>query len=86
MITEEQAAAARDYTKSTMCTALINLEVQNTPEDVKREKRLEIETLEKELNEPLDVAIASMLDRFSAIAKSAGIDPASLYCIYKDWK
>lgn len=86
MITEEQAGIARDFTKSTMCTALINLEVQNTPEKVKQEKRREIDGILEGFNKPLDAAITSMLEQFSAVAKSAGIDPASLYCIYKNWK
>jgi hypothetical protein len=86
MVSEQQAEIARAFTKSSLCTAGINLEVQDTPEEVKNERCLDVDAAAKEYDMPFDKAFPDMFGSFTAIAKKAYMDPASLFCVYMEWK
>ena len=86
MISKQQAEIAREFTKSTLCTAAMNLEIQDTPTEVKIEICHDIDAILQEDALEFDKAFPSILSRFLLIATNANIDPASLYCIYVERK
>jgi hypothetical protein len=86
MISEQQAEIARTFTKSSLCTAEINLEVRDTPEAIKNEGCLDVDALAKKYDMPFDKAFPMMFGSFRAIARRTYMDPASLFCTYMEWK
>ena len=86
MVSEQQAEIARTFTKSSICTAEINLEVQGTPEDIKNKGCFDVDSIAKEYDMSFDKAFPMMFDSFKVIARRTYMDPASLFCIYVEWK
>ena len=82
MISANEAEMARAHTKSTLCTPIINLEIRDTPADVKKERCLEIEAILREFSLSFEKAFPAIISKFATIAKKTNVDPASLYCIY----
>ena len=82
MISENQAELARLATKSTLCTAVINFEIQDASEKTRNEICIDIDRILKEHYTSFDKAFPLILGEFTAAAKRSNLDPASIYCIY----
>ena len=79
MISEEQAEIARTFAGSKASAWLMNDEVNRLPGDVKESTCFDIDSVAKSGPK----AIKKVLKKASRKLKA---DPASLYCMYMDWK
>lgn len=86
MVSEQQCKLARTLTDDTVTDDIINSEYQAmTPAD-KNAASLVIDKLMKQHNLPFDKGMKIMIADFAKISKQYSIAPATLFCVYMDWK
>lgn len=86
MISEKQAELARTFTGSTISAKDINKQFFKVSKSVVQERCLDIDAVFNEYDIEFNEAMPILKNSFKAIAGRTKIDPATLFCIYMDWK
>ncbi len=86
MVSEQQCKLARTLTNDTTTDSIINSEYQMMTNTDKKAAAIVIDDLLRQHDMPLDKGLRIMFADFAKVAEQYHISPATLFCVYMDWK
>lgn len=86
MPNKTQCELARVMTNDAADDELINREYELLDQNTRAQAAVDIDELIKKHNMPIDKALKIMFNDFADVAEKYTISPATLFCVYMDFK